>query len=171
MNGFLKPSKVFNLFIVAEENATDFQVIKCNGFDEHFIQRFDDIPCIVTMRLGQQREIKKFDRLEETPGMHELCDLALRIRSSSVPLLQNRNLPVHEMPSFDRVHYQDRWMAFLRSLIRFDSENEILTIRNSMHEFKYPKSSCLTESFMFDEIRKVAEAWGFNMEGTIFDFD
>ena len=165
-----KSTKISNLLVIAEEDDADFQVMRCSGFDENIVHRFGNVPYVVRLRLQQSSVPKnsRFERLTDMPGLQELCNLASKIRASSA-LLRKPRPPVSKMPPFDRVRYQDGRLAWLRSEIKIDRKDGILLIRNTIDGFKKPQSSHLKDSFIFLEIKKIAQSWNLDIKGTVFE--
>ena len=161
---------VSHMLVVAEDGDNDFQVRRCNGFDETAIHRFGNVPCVVHLQLRRSSvpEISQFDKLTDVSGIKEACNLALRIRTSPVPL-RARHSPVSKMPSFDKVNYQDGRLAWLRTEIKIDKNSDVLKIRNKIYGFSSVSCSHLKNSIIFPEIKKIAERWNFDMNGTIFE--
>ena len=166
-----KPTKISNLLVIAEEDDTDFQVMRCSGFDENAVQRFGNMPCMVQLQLQRSSvpEISRFERLTDMPGLQELCNLASRIRSSNAVPLRKSRPPISKMPSFDMVSNQDGRLAWLRSEIKIDKKDDMLLIQNKIYGFKKPQSSHLKDSFIFPEIKKIAQNWNFDIKGTVFE--
>ena len=161
---------VSHMLVVAEEGDSDFQVRRCNGFDEYAVQRFGNMPCVVHLQLQRSSvpDISQFGKLANVPGIKEAYNLALRIRTSPVPL-RSRHPSVSKMPPFDRVNYQDGRLAWLRIEIKIDANSDVLKIRNKIYGFSSLQCSHLKNSIMFPEIKKIAERWNFGMKGTIFE--
>ena len=166
----LRPVKISNLLVIAEEDDTDFQVMWCSGFDENVLRTFGNTPCVVRLQLHRSsvQEINTFGKLTDMPGLQELCYLASKIRASHSPL--RKPYPaVSKMPPFDKVSNQDGRLAWLRSEIKIDKKECTLLIRNKMYGFKKPQSSHLKDSSIFPEIKKISQRWNFDIKGTVFE--
>ena len=77
-----------HMLAVVEDGDSDFQVRRCSGFDENAIHKFGNVPCMVHLQLRRSSvsEISQIDELTNVSGIKEACNLALRIRTSPVPL-------------------------------------------------------------------------------------
>ncbi len=158
-----------HLLIVAEEDDANFQVLQCSGFDKSTIHRLGSMPCMVRLRLHRSsvQELSTFERLTDMPGLQELCNLVTKIRACYVPR-RRPSPPIYRIISSSGVSNQGNRRAWLRSVIQPDVGRGVLA-RNSIYGFQRPQSSHLQNSILFPEIKKIAQSWGFDFSGTVFE--